>query len=208
MKTIGELLKEKRVKKRHSQARLEKITKIRKSYIDAIEKENWNRLPERPVVAGFVKNIAQALNVDQRQTSALFRRDYPPRSLRVNPKPDVLTKFVWSPRLTFLVGVLLVVFGIFAYLIAQYISFIRPPSLEVITPTENEIVNMRVIEVAGFTDADASVVINNQPVIVKEDGKFVAEIEIFEGTEVVVIKAKSRSGKETLVRRKIIPDLR
>jgi cytoskeletal protein RodZ len=207
MKTIGKLLKDTRVKKRYSVARLEKITKIRTDYIRAIEAENWDSLPEKPVVAGFINSIAQSLGVDKKQTSALFRRDYPPRTLRVNPKPDLLNKFVWSPRLTFIVGIFLVVLTIIGYLAFQYINFISPPSLEVSTPFENQVITENKLKVTGTTDSDASVVVNNQPVIVGEGGNFMTEIEIFGGTGEIIISAKSRSGKETVIHRKIIPKL-
>jgi len=207
MKTIGTLLKDARAKKRYSVARLERITKIRTDYIRAIEEENWNSLPERPVVAGFVNSIAQSLAVDQKQAAALFRRDYPPKKLRVNPKPDLLNKFVWSPRLTFLVGIFTIIIAVLGYLTFQYLNFIRPPNLEINRPLENQVIEESTIEVAGTTHPDASVVVNNQPVIVEEDGNFLTEVEIYEGTNEIVITAKSRSGKETMVRRKIIPTL-
>ena len=207
MKTIGELIKKERVKKRSSRARLEKVTKIRKDYISAIEEEDWDKLPERPVVAGFVNSIAQALNIERKQASALFRRDYPPKKLRVSPKPDILNKFVWSPRLTFLVGIVAVIIVILSYLTIQYTRFIQPPVLEVTTPSEGQIIKENIIRVTGTTDPDASVVINNQPVIIEEYGSFLAEIEIFQETYEIVITAKSRSGKETVIRRKIIPEL-
>ena len=40
-----------------------------------------------------------------------------------------------------------------------------------------------------------------------ENGYFSAKIEIFEGTSEVVVIAKTRSGKETVIRRKIVPEL-
>ncbi len=207
MKTIGTLLKDARAKKRYSVARLERITKIRTDYIRAIEEENWNSLPERPVVAGFINSIAQSLAVDQKQAAALFRRDYPPKKLRVNPKPDLLNKFVWSPRLTFLVGIFAIIIAVLGYLTFQYLNFIRPPNLEVNTPFENQVIRESKIKVTGSTDPDVSIVVNNQPVMVEESGNFLTEIEIYEGTDEIVVKAKSRSGKETVVRRKIVPEL-
>jgi cytoskeletal protein RodZ len=207
MKTVGQLLKDAREKKRYSVARLERITKIRKDYIRAIEKESWDDLPERPVVAGFVNSITQNLDVDQNKAAALFRRDYPPKQLRVNPKQDQVNKFVWSPRLTFLLGIFVVVLTILGYLAFQYLTFIRPPRLEVSTPFENQVVKENSIRVSGNTDPEASIVVNNQPVIVGEGGDFVTEIEIFKGTSEIVIMAKSRSGKETVIRRKIEPEL-
>lgn len=207
MKTIGQLLKDARAKKRYSVARLERMTKIRKDYIRAIEGESWDELPDRPVVAGFVNSITQNLDIDQNKAAALFRRDYPPKQLRVNPKKDQVNKFVWSPRLTFLLGIFVVILAILGYLAFQYLTFIRPPGLEVSTPFENQVVKESSIRVSGNTDPEASIVVNNQPVIVEEDGNFVTEIEIFEGTSEIVIMAKSRSGKETVIRRKIEPKL-
>jgi cytoskeletal protein RodZ len=207
VKTIGEALKAARTKKRFSLAKLEKATKIKKEFIEAIEKESWEKLPEYPVVVGFVKNIAKTLKFNQRQATALLRRDYPPKSLRINPKPDVSDKFSWSPRLTFLAGVIAVSIIVFAYLGFQYVSFISPPELQIESPRNEQIVHEEILSVTGTTDPEATVKVNNQPVLVDEDGSFVAEIEIFEGTVEVEIVAKSRSGKETVVRRKIIPEL-
>ena len=114
MRTVGKFIKEARVKKRHSRVGLEKVTKIKREFIKAIEEENWEKLPEFPVVAGFVKNIVGVLKIDQKQAVALLRRDYPPKKLAINPKPYVSDRFTWSPRLTFLAAVAVVSLGIFS----------------------------------------------------------------------------------------------
>lgn len=89
MKTIGQFLKDARNKKRYSLVKVENATRIKKNFIEAIEKEDWRSLPDFPVVVGFVKSIAQFLDLNVRSTVALLRRDYPPKSLSINPKPDV-----------------------------------------------------------------------------------------------------------------------
>lgn len=203
MRTIGLVIKEARVEKNYSRARLEKETRIKKEFIKALEEENWGALPEPPVVQGFVKNIASVLSMNQKQMVAILRRDYPPRSLRVNPKPDVESKFTWSPRLTFLAGVIVVSVIVLAYLGFQYVNFISPPDLSVEFPEEGQVVTQKTLRVSGETGPEAVVKVNNQPVIVNEGGKFTAEIEIFEGTTEVVVKAISRSGKESVVIREI-----
>ena len=207
MKSIGEVIKEERTKKKYSRASLEKVTKIKKEFIEAIEKENWETLPEYPVVAGFVKNLAGALKLNEERILAILRRDYPPKILRINPKPDVSEKFTWSPKVTFFVGIVIVSLAILGYLAFQYISFISPPPLIVETPYENQVVNGSNLTVYGKSDADSTITVNNQPVLVDDNGLFSAQIEEFEGTEEVVVVAKSRSGKETVVRRKIKPEL-
>jgi cytoskeletal protein RodZ len=207
MKTIGGAIKEARTRKKYSLSKLEEVTKIKKDFISALEKEDWGSLPEFPVLSGFVKSIAGALGAGEKSLLALLRRDYPPKALSINPKPDVGDKFVWSPKLTFAVGVGVIMVLVLGYLGIQYKKFISPPSLSVLEPKEEQIVKERRVRVTGKTDGDAIVKINNQPVLLDSEGNFEAEIEIFEGTDEIVVKAQSRAGKETVVRRKIIPEL-
>ena len=207
MKSIGKVIQETRTKKKLSRERLEELTKIKKEFIENLEAERWESLPEYPVFRGFVKNISSALTLGEKRMTALLRRDYPPKALSVNPKPDVVEKFSWSPRLTFLVGVFSVTLFILGYLIFQYINFIRPPNLLVSQPQDGQAVDTVALNVVGKTDPDAIVLVNNQPTVVEEDGTFMAEIDIFEGTEEITIISRSRSGKETVIRRKIKPEL-
>jgi len=207
MRTIGQVLKEARVRKRYSLLHLEELTKIKKDFIENLEKENWTYLPEYPVLIGFAKNISKFLEIDERGSVALLRRDYPPKKLSINPKPDVSDKFVWSPKLTFLLGAAVVIAGVLGYLGFQYVRFVSPPPLEVTRPREEEVVKERNLKVVGKTSSDATVKVNNQPVLVSDEGEFVAEIEIFEGTREIEVRAISRAGKETVVKRKIKPEL-
>lgn len=207
METIGKLFKEARTRKRYSRVRLAKKTKIKQGFIKAIEEENWSQLPDFPVVSGFVKNLALALKMDDKRALAVLRRDYPPKTLRVNPKPDVSERFNWSPRLTFWVGAATLTLAILGYLTFQYLNFVSPPRLEVFSPQEGQVVYEISLEVSGKTDPDAVVKINNQLGLLDDMGNFTGEIEIFEGTEVIEVKATSRSGKETVIRRKITPEL-
>lgn len=207
MKTIGRAIKEARTKKRYSLSKLEDVTKIKKDFIEALEKENWKDTPDFPVLVGFVKSIAGALGTSERSLLALLRRDYPPKALFINPKPDVGNKFVWSPKLTFALGVGIIVVLLLGYLIFQYGTFVASPSLSVFEPKEGTLVTERFVKVSGKTDSDAIIKINNQPVLLDSEGNFVAEIEIFEGTSEIEVKAQSRAGKETVVRRKIKPEL-
>lgn len=203
MKTIGERLKEARSRKKYSIEKLEKETKIKGEFIRAVENEEWEKLPDFPVVQGFVKSIAQAVKMDEKGAAALLRRDYPPKELQVNPEPDVSDKFTWSPKMTFFVGVALVVIALLSYLGYEYYQFISPPSLLVSSPQEGQVVEERTLEVKGEVEPDATLRVNNQPVLVKEDGNFFTTLEISSKTNEIIVRAISRSGKETVIRRKI-----
>jgi cytoskeletal protein RodZ len=204
MKKIGDILKNARTDKEYSVAHLEGMTKIKRSFIEEIEKENWDKLPAFPTVLGFIRSLAVALDVDPVMAVAVLRRDYPPKKLNINPKPDISSKFVWSPKLTFAVAVTFVVCVILGYLGYQYYHFISPPHLSIESPKENQQITGNSVLVFGSTEGDVKLVINNQPVLISNDGKFSISIGVAKETKEIDIVATSRSGKSTTVVRKIV----
>lgn len=207
MRTIGSFLKNERLKNNLSLEDLSKITKIKKSFISSIESQRWHLLPEFPVVLGFVKNIASALDLDRDEAAALLKRDYPPKQLPLNPKPDIPREFRWSPRLTFLVGIALVVALVLGYLGIQYNKFIAPPELVVDQPKEGEYIDDSSLQVRGVTDPEATVVVNTQPAFVDDEGNFSTELELKDNVDTIEVVATSRSGKVTTIVRKIDTDI-
>lgn len=207
MRSVGEYLKSVRLSKGISGEDLERETKIKKSFIQAIEEGHWENLPDFAVVTGFVKSIASYLGEDGNKVTAMLRRDYPPKVVSINPKPDVFKTFSWGPKLTFVLGILIVALILVGYLVFQYINFVKAPRLSVSNPKENEIVNKKTLLVSGKTDPEATIKVNNQPVLVSEDGGFTTEIEVSKETGEVLVISKSRAGKETRVVRKIKVEL-
>jgi hypothetical protein len=134
---------------------------------------------------------------------ALLKRDYPPKVLPINPKPDISRKFNWSPKLTFLLGISIMTVLLLGYLAFQYVRFISPPNVELIEPKEGEIINTKNIKFLGKTDPDATVKVNNQPFLVNDEGIFQGVIQVSENTDQISVIAITRSGKETVINRKI-----
>ena len=203
MKTIGQIIREARIAKRYSLAHVEGMTKIKSSFIDDIERVKWNSLPAFTKVLGFVKSISSVLDIDSKMIVAVLKRDYPPKKLRISPKPDVTKKISWSPRLTFIIGIAAVVLVFFGYLFIQYLHFISPPRLSVDSPTENQIIVGGNVTVFGSTETDAKVLINNQPVVVSDDGNFSVNLNVSPETKSIIIESMSRSGKKSVLSRKI-----
>jgi hypothetical protein len=134
---------------------------------------------------------------------AVLKRDYPPKKLNINPKPDVSSEFVWQPKFTFAIGIGVVILLVLGYLGFQYKKFVSPPSLSVDSPKENQVISGNSILVFGTTDGDVKLTIDNQPVLVGDDGKFSTSIGVAETTNEIDIIATSRSGKINEVKRKI-----
>jgi cytoskeletal protein RodZ len=204
MKTIGQVINAARVGKKISFKKLEDVTKIKAVFIESIEKEKWQALPSFSTVLGFVRSISTTLNIDEKMAIAILKRDYPPKKLNINPKPDVSSKFVWQPKFTFAIGIGIVIFIILGYLGFQYKRFVSPPSLTVDSPKENQVISGDSVLVFGTTDPDVKITVDNQPVLVGDDGKFSTNIGITGSTGEIDIIAVSRSGKINEVKRKII----
>lgn len=203
MKTIGQILKDARVAKEYSLIHLEGMTKIKSGFINSIEDEKWGALPPFPTVLGFVKNLSTALSVDPKMAVAVLKRDYPPQKMKISPKPDVDSKFVWSPKLTFAAGISLVFLVLFGYLLFQYIHFISPPHLTLDSPKEDQVVTGGSVTVFGSTDSDAKITVNDQPVGISSDGKFSVNLDVIKDTKEIVVTASSRSGKVNTISRRI-----
>lgn len=208
MKRIGTFLKSARMEAGITYRELARDTKIKPEFLENLEEEQWDKLPELPVVVGFVKSVADALAINRDQAVALLRRDYPPRKLSINPKPDLKREFRIGPR--FIIGLVCTLFVcvLAAYLIYQYRAFTSPPALTVISPVENELVSTTKLTVRGTTDLGSTVRINGQPALSDKDGNFVAEIEVASEMTAIEIKAISRSGRETVISRTIDVELK
>jgi cytoskeletal protein RodZ len=203
MRSVGRYLKDGRIARNYSLEQLAEITKIKKDFLAAIEMQKWDKLPEFPVVNGFVKNFADAVNIDKNFAVSLLRRDYPVEKKPLKPKAEIRGSYGISPRFAFFIGVVVILLGVFGYLAFAYYKFIQPPKLSVSDPREGQVIYENSLVVTGKTNPNAAIRINDLPATVDEDGNFSKRIEINGDSNKVTIKAISRSGKEVSVERSI-----
>lgn len=196
---VGEKLKEERIKKGLTVNEVAKATKIRPSFIQAIENGEYGKLPTGGYAHGFVKNYIEFLGLPPREYMAIFRREFDEKEyLGVLPdsfvgKENIPLRTIRLSRALGLAGLLLV--GIFIYVLLQYRSAFFSPSLSVSTPVENAKVSQQTVLVNGDTDPSTTVTINNLPAYVDNSGHFTKEIPVFPGNTTIVVKAVNSFGK-------------
>ncbi|OGY19165.1 MAG: hypothetical protein A3F04_01420 [Candidatus Chisholmbacteria bacterium RIFCSPHIGHO2_12_FULL_49_9] len=207
MKTVGEILKSARLKQGLKRIELAKKTRINLKYLQALENNEYDNLPEAAFVKGFIRNYANAVGLDPNQALAVFRRDYDqnikgqvvPREL---VPPSTEKRAIWTPKTTTIVGILSLAILLATYFFYQYKLLAGAPELEVIKPEEQARVSAD-ITVEGKTDPQATLTINNQEVLVNPDGSFSQSLILPQGTRTITIKATSRSGKVRTIQRTI-----
>lgn len=208
MKTIGIYLRQAREGQNISYKELSRHTKIKPEFLEAIENSDWQKLPELPVLVGFVKSICDELNINREQAVALLRRDYPPQKVSLNPHRDVKREIRIGQRALWGIFSVIAIVLMSAYLYSQYREFTSPPHIAIISPAENELVSSHNITVRGTTDSTATVKINGQPALVDKNGNFATDIEVVAETKSIEVKALSRTGRESNVSRTIQVELK
>lgn len=81
MSDLGNLLKKARIEKGISLDQLQETTKIRKTYLEAIEEENYKILPGNFYVRAFIKSYAEAVGLDQEQVLRMYHNVIPSTNL-------------------------------------------------------------------------------------------------------------------------------
>src|SRR5687767_5329857 len=79
MPTIGETLREARMRQRLDIADVEQKTKIRAKYLRALENEEFGMLPGPTFVKTFLRTYAEVLGLDPHRLVDQYRASYEPR---------------------------------------------------------------------------------------------------------------------------------
>lgn len=200
MKTAGQILKEKRKEKNLELDLAAQKTKIRKKYLVAIEKNDFQSLPSVTTSKGFIRNYAQFLGLNPERLVAIFKRDFrqEKESKPFFPlKKDLSREFKWSPKKTLILVVIFFILLLFVYLGSQYRNLIGGPNLKIETPADNQVAVEEQILITGRTDPDNTVSVNGDLTQLNLQGEFSYRLRLNEGENKIVIEATSRLGKKT-----------
>lgn len=209
MKTTGQILKEKREEKQISLDEVAQETKIRKPYLAALEKDDYQSLPSVTTGKGFIRNYAQFLDLNSEKIVAIFKRDYRRTKEQKSIFPlrkDLNKQFKWGPKKTLIVVIGLFLFVFLAYLGYQYHGLLGKPRLEIYSPTDNQQLTEEQVEVEGRTDPDNSVSINDDLTQLNDQGEFSYRLRLVSGENKIIIEAINRLGRKTRQTRTVYVD--
>jgi len=201
-KTLGEIFRSRRIGKKISLESAETETKIRHSYLEAIEKSDWSPLPSEVYVRSFVVAYAKYLKLDLDKILAKYWAESASRTgdkqvhisydQKINERKVMIT-----PKILAYSGLCLFIVSMAAYIIYQLIGFAGSPNLEISSPANNSIVETETVTVNGVTDNDTFVVVNDENVPVTQDGRFQALLKLQRGLNVIEVVAVNKAKKET-----------
>ncbi len=201
--TLGEKLKKLREDKRLSLNEISKATKIQVKHLDYLEKGFYEKLPADVYVKGFLRSYADFFGLDKQIFLRLYNKE---KGIEYNLKkknntdfkkikPINISAFIFTPKkILILVISIFILVGLFL-LYREIGSFASTPRLVVLSPLNNSEITSNSIYVEGIVDKDASLFINNQPILVNDEGKFRENVALQTGVNVINIKAVNKFKK-------------
>jgi cytoskeletal protein RodZ len=207
---VGQCLREAREKSGLSLRQIAEQTNISECYLRAIENGNLSRLPALIFQKNYVKEFARAVHLE----SEKIIRQYVEDEVAVSDKRTCLDFGIrkramrrYLSNLPFYVrvfGMVCVVGAALLYLGFQIKNIVEPPRLEVYTPMDGFITEHSAVLVQGETEPEIRLDINGKEISNGTDGRFKEIVDLKEGVNTIVVTAKKKHGKKTVLTSHVI----
>lgn len=212
--TLGEVLRRTRLERGYQLQEVSKRTMIPAEYIEYLEKGKYESLPAKVYVEGYVRKVADALNLNESAIVKIYKREVGiQENLDKEHKKHEKTsrfhnqRFVVHPTLLRNAMIVLLIMGAIGYLWFQVSSLSKAPEIALIQPAADGHVSQDELLVLGSVTKGAQVHINGQSVYVNDAGDFKENLTLETGANSIQIQAQNRLGKTTTITRQIYADV-
>ncbi|MCX7956005.1 MAG: helix-turn-helix domain-containing protein [Patescibacteria group bacterium] len=199
MLTVADILKNQRLKKGLTLEDIEKKTKIRKKYIEALEKNQWDFFSSKIYIIGLLRNYSRILDLDEKKILAFFRRDYEKKE-DIKFKKKISSKYLNSEtkNLFKIISIVIIFFFSFYFLYQLYLYF-SPPKLVIISPKENIFKREDKIKIIGKINIETSIFIFDQKIYPNKEGIFEYDFPLKEGENKLIINLIGANGRKSKI---------
>lgn len=185
--------------------RLAEETTISKKHIQALFDHDTENLPAAPYVYGYIQKIAQVLELNGDQ---LWSEYTVAQNIKRSGIQDRLPSNRFAQRAINKKWIVFIIIALMAlaFVIPKIADFFGRPSLEIIAPTiDKTTTNNQLFAISGrIVNKQDKVTINDEEIVVREDGLFEKEVPLSEGINTFYIKASRFLGQQTTIERTII----
>lgn len=196
--TLGQKLKQVREQSHYTIAAVSAQLRIKPEYIEAIEQSRYIALPSGVFVKNYVQRYAKLLGVNWSIVQPLLETELkvytqtpgiPTQKRYLAKQPLQLMKVVIGLVILFAIIALGAYFGL------EITNIIEPPALEVMELPGRVAYKDRTLTVAGQTDPEAVVSINDQAIPVLPGGQFSQQMSLQPGNNLLKIEAKTKRSQ-------------
>ncbi len=201
MQKSGEKLRAERLKKGYTLERIEHETKIKKSVLKKIEDGDFANLPPSTFVKGFIRNYAIFLSLDPDNLIALYRREIDKPDISSSTRPFLTqlssSLFAITPQRIFFTSLGLIIILFVFYFANLFLSLSTGPTLDIISPKNNEKFTTKNIYLTGRTSLDSNLFINGVQTSLTTKGEFSKPVILDSGLNKYEITSIDRNSRKT-----------
>lgn len=206
MLTAGRVLKARRNEIGLSLQQISDEIKIKREYLENIEKDDFDSFESKVFLNGFIKNYADFLGLDVDKVTALYRRsideDLKKPFLKTQQKQEKKAfnfdiKSLITPTNIIIVIVFAFIVGLISYISVQFYNFNKSPLLTIYTPETTSTTADDKISITGITESDVLLFINDSEINVNEDNTFETEVSLVKGSNTVTVKAVKKGNAQS-----------
>ncbi len=178
-------------------------TKLSKTYIRALEKCEFQNLPNGTVYQkNFIKRYLSVLNIPSTSyiQQFLIEEGYEQHTQeqQTHPhKPKSIFAFHALPAMMKYLSIAFVLITVLGYLGWQVNRILEPPALTLISPEDGHITSDEQITIRGLSDPETDITINGKGVSYTKQGQFEQALDLVEGVNTIVVEATKKHGQKT-----------
>lgn len=210
IQTVAEIFRTTREELRLDREEIARNLQISPLYLEALEKGSYGQLPCLVYTRNFVKSYAQALSLPLDSLLKQFEKEWQlfskhQQSLLEDSGPGVTKRDLWRmPRWIRWGLSSLGILAIMVYLGSEVYVLRQPPELMVYSPDEEVMTDKQLIEIAGETEPEVALSINDQTILSDTEGYFNELVTLQPGLNIIEIKAQKKYSQVSKVYRKVI----
>ncbi len=202
--TLGEYLQQVRKQLNLDIKTVSILAQIKPNYLELLEAGAYTKLPADVYIRGFLKSLANFYHIKEQILIDQYekeRGDVP--QIIPTSKFEKTSWLSFTPR-TMIVGTSLIVALVaIIYISLEIRSVLAPPYLSLEEPGSDITVDGNSVVIAGTGEVGAAIFINNQPVLMDQNGNFTETLLLSSGLNVIEVTEKNKFDKVSTVVRQV-----
>lgn len=211
IQTLGEKLTAHRQSMGLSQEKVARSMNINVRYIRLFERNNYKALPADVYALNILKHYAQTLKLNPytvaeifKKEKALYLKTQQSKNKMEQRRWQKVSNFILNPKFIKYGAIFLLILAMLYYLGWSVNKIISPPMLVIYTPEDNFVTTERQIIVSGQTEKEVTLKINNQPILLDQNGNFSVPLDLQKNLNLIKISAQKKNSKTQVLYRQVI----
>ena len=204
---VGKLLLYTRNEKKISINKVAQELNISEKYLKALENNQFEILPKGIYGKNFLREYALFLEIDPDEIKKLYNDQSSDQTEKNDPflkKTPKKINFLTIPKIFRNIVIIMAVIIAIIYFGYYIKNITAPPFLEIHNLDDDITITENFIQITGNTDKEAEVKINDEILVINNNGMFTKDLNLNKGVNTILISSKKKYSRENLIMKKVL----